>query len=593
MQTLTAPASVAKRKQACSSCRHRKKRCDGIRPSCSLCRKWGIQCEYGAPPPNRPEEPSMYSFPGPLFPAAPNFPMGLEGISDMSALPPLETNDEIAIDPALLNEQPFGCPTPPVSDLVPPPVDIGFNPEEDLLPHTRLPPDKILLELVQLFIENAYHYYPCFHKQTLLEEVQSRKLQTECPLVLFAICTIAARYHYDFNIRARQAEWYDLAKQLYEESTRYPDYPVRLLQAAICVMSHANNSGDFSTAWLILGKAWRQICALGFNRLDSTDDTVYGLPQKRPHSDLGKEELRRTLWLLFVVDRNFTWPVGWPHAMDERHIMVNIPIAEQLFQSLTAGSTLDPTMTVPFSRRLNTLILSRPKPAEPINVFHHLVIAHVLLGRITETMHSVHATPNSQEFAEECEELDSYLGKLWLSVPRAATSLLDVQTEDQSQSIWLSLTLNLMAIILHFRSARGADEEVATDQFARALLAAKNIVKTIKDASKISMDLVVSPHLGSTLYLAACVYIIQWRMTGDESLKDDIDLLDVVFDRYNETFVFTGHKFKIALEHDVQRSVEDIEKLKAAGLRGLLADCSKWGYVQDVVASKGISVNIT
>jgi hypothetical protein len=217
--------------------------------------------------------------------------------------------------------------------------------------------------------------------------------------------------------------------------------------------------------------------------------------------------------------------------------------------------------------------------ASPLNMFHYLIIVHVLLGRVTEQIHSLHEAPDSPEYAQQCNDLDVYLVKFRLSLPRAATSVLEAAPQDRGHVLWLNVTINTMAILLHYRCARLVDQSISHEQFTRAVAAARNIAQIVKDTSLISIDLLLSAHVASSLYIAACVLVIQWKSGDSESLKADIDLFCLVFERFREKYATLGHKFRSALDYDLTRSAESISDLRERGFRGLLADCSKWRAV--------------
>lgn len=246
--------------------------------------------------------------------------------------------------------------------------------------------------------------------------------------------------------------------------------------------------------------------------------------------------------------------------------------------------------TIPFARNLDKLISASSAAAKSLNTFHYLCVAHVLLGRVAEQIHSLHDSPHTPEYTEECNELDSSVIKFRLSLPRPATSIFESPVEAQPYVVRLNVMLNTMAMLLHYRCARFVDETAAQEQFTKAAIAARNTAHIVKDASRISIDLLLSAHIGSSLYVAACVLVMHWRITGDNSLKADIDLFALVFERFTEAFGFLGLKLKLALEHDLERSKESILDLRERGFRGLLADCSKWQFVKDKALAMGMVV---
>jgi hypothetical protein len=327
---------------------------------------------------------------------------------------------------------------------------------------------------------------------------------------------------------------------------------------------------------------------------ENDDQSITGAHEKDSVIAAGKEEQRRTMWLLFIVDRNHSWPVGWPNAVPETHFKLDMPIADTVFQSM--GATADEAMceNTPFTRNLGRLITSSHSARKPINVFHYICVAHVLLGRVAELVHSLHGAPDTPEYAEDCEELDSHIVKFRLSIPRQATSILEAQPADRGQVVWLQVILNTCIMLLNHRCTKNSPIADASSPFMVAVAAARNTAHIVKDASRISIESLISPHIASSLYVAVLLLVIQWRTTGDPKLKEEIDLFALVFERMNEAFVFLGLKFSYALEHDLERSQgNNLEELRDRGLRGLLADCSKWTHIKDKIEQRGISIEIT
>jgi hypothetical protein len=323
------------------------------------------------------------------------------------------------------------------------------------------------------------------------------------------------------------------------------------------------------------------------------NENVYDLPNCEGSAVIEKEEQRRTLWLLFMSDRNFAWPTGWPNALPETHFKVDIPVADSLFQTLPLESRQRAIENTPFTGNISRLVTSLSAAENPLNIFHYICVVHVILGRVSDLIHSLHEAPDTPEYAEKCSELDSHVVKFRLSLPRPATSVLEAASADRGHVVWLQVMLNMAAMLLNFRCVTGVPVANASSQFLLAVAAARNTAQVIKDASRLSIDLLMSAHIASSLYVTACVLVIQWRITGDTTLKDDVDVFKLVFDRMNENFVYLGLKFKFALGYDMQRSRENLIEKRDRGIQGLLADCSKWKHVKDAVIRSGISIDIT
>lgn len=501
--------------------------------------------------------------------------------------------------------------------------------EQDPIASFQLPFHDLLIEMVNLFFDNLYHLFPCFHRKQFMKQLEEGSIQKESTLILFSMCCLAARVHPVAAVKRRQQEWYEQAKFSYQLTQRDPYPALRTIQAALLLIAHASTTGDFSCSWLFLGKVWRQAVALGISmycfgtmlifllmqclyisdRMDTSNaasmgimpqhwnsghEQVYGLDRKEGRNAVEKEEYRRTLWLLLIMDRNHAWPTGWPNALPISHFKVDVPIADSLFQEMTPELQDALCSNVVFVRNFDRLLSSLSSvTSSAINVFQYICIAYVLLGRVSEVVHTLQDEPDIPEYVQACEELDAQIVKFRLSLPRKATSVLEAPPEDRGHVVWLQIMLNNCAMLLYYRCVKCDFDRNTTDTFLHAVAAAQSVAQTVKDASRISIELLLSPHIASALYLAACILVIQWRTTNDSSFKHDVELFQLVFERMDETYIFLGLKFKIALQHDLKRSLESLEELRDRGARGMLADCTKWAHVKEEVLRRGLPIDIT
>ena len=90
---------------------------------------------------------------------------------------------------------------------------------------------------------------------------------------------------------------------------------------------------------------------------------------------------------------------------------------------------------------------------------------------------------------------------------------------------------------------------------------------------------------------ACCVLIIHHGLGDEVHLENDIQFLELVYERMNDVYTVVGHKFILALRRDKVRSREELLSLRERGYRGLLADCSKWSYVKDEVTKMGLTMS--
>lgn len=205
--------------------------------------------------------------------------------------------------------------------------------------------------------------------------------------------------------------------------------------------------------------------------------------------------------MLFFMDRNQSWPTGWPNAIDERQFKVDIPVADSIFQTMSPELNPNEIHNVPFSRNIDRLLATASQAKDPLNMYHYFIIAYILLGRTADLVHSIHDNPSSPEYAEQSEELDNYVLKLRLSMPRAASSVVEAAPEDRGQVVWLDAILNTILLLLHYRAVPFSSPQIVKDLFTKTVMAAKNTSQTVKDAARTSMDLLLNVHIASSLYI--------------------------------------------------------------------------------------------
>lgn len=116
--------------------------------------------------------------------------------------------------------------------------------------------------------------------------------------------------------------------------------------------------------------------------------------------------------------------------------------------------------------------------------------------------------------------------------------------------------------------------EISDTHFSICVTAARNTVQLVKDVSRISPEPLLNPHLIIPFYLTCIILIIQWRKTKDDSLKADIDMLELVFDRFCDVFPALGKKFRAGFAY--ARDDQSISQFRSSGIRGSLENWKKW-----------------
>lgn len=484
-----------------------------------------------------------------------------------------------------------------------------------------------LVELTEIFLDHFDAFLPFLHRASFLENIRSGELPQRAPALIYASLAISAGSHSDSTVRAQQEAWYCKAKALYAETAHDPQQPLQVIQAAACIIFRALMCRDYSVAWLVMGKAWRQAVALGFHRLDGDGIRSPGQAPE-PTSLREKEEQSRTMWTLFILDRGMCFPLGLPHAIDDRQFMANLPLNDGVFQGIspvvrllapyfTFSSNTDDIQFIesatakPFTRNFTKLVTSiqaDPNDTSP-DLLRFIVVSYVLLGRIVEHIQSPYASTDRDEYESEFQALDMDLIRIRLSIPRSASFLPAATADNFKHVVWLNAVINISTILLHARpiqaqattsdqefTRNGADvsQDPKPTHWAHCLTAARNTVGIVKDASRVSMETLFNPHTSVSFYLAGRILALelletkfanatnpqqsasQQQQRDSESLRTEIDILLLLFDRLAEVFPDLGSKFKTGLLNQLDQDAESVRQIKAEGVKGFLGKCPGW-----------------
>lgn len=223
------------------------------------------------------------------------------------------------------------------SSAVPLPLDSSMVyrdgasiPSPGVLGVVEMPPREQALELVDIFFDRFSWLLPCFREATLREGFSTQEIQNRAPVLAYAIFAMAAPHHSEAAIRDQAESWYNNAKLSYDLTDHHSDRTLWVLQAAVCIIFHCFTTLRGSGMWLFIGKAWRQACWAGLNRMDSGVEPPLGdIPDAALPWE--KEERRRTLWVLFILDRTCSFISGRTPAIDERYFAVNVPLPDGMF----------------------------------------------------------------------------------------------------------------------------------------------------------------------------------------------------------------------------------------------------------------------
>lgn len=244
---------------------------------------------------------------------------------------------------------------------------------------------------------------------------------------------------------------------------------------------------------------------------------------------------------------------------------------------------------MPFSRTLRKMIMSTPTEGNS-TTYQAILKAHVLLGRATEHVHSLDASSDPEEHFREFQQLDTELSRFKLSLPRAMTMMRTSSVKEAIHIFWLNAVLGILVILLHHRpetaaykplqmaSPAGAlDPETSrVDDFEYCIAAATNLSRMVQEATKISIDALINPHVGSSLYGCGRTLALHYSETKNEEIKSDIDMYLLLFDRIADLYPVLGTKFRNGMTFTLAQTSEAIRKMKSDGARGMLTRCGDW-----------------
>lgn len=434
-----------------------------------------------------------------------------------------------------------------------------------------------------MFFEKFYQFLPIIHKPSFMSKILTDGYK-ECPLLVFSVIAVSASAHPDRQIQQSQRIWYEEAKALFHKAVQGPDHPLQTLQASALVIFQSMLLTDYSTSWMTLGEAWRKAIAIGCNLQDGAPRSLMitlGNPMLAQWYE--KEECRRVLWALFILDRGVCFPIGLTHAVDDRQLRLHLPMSEDDFQSTEEPSGTD---GIPYTPKIDQLITSfQERVRKKTNtVLQCIVLAYILLGRICECIHSIDYDVEDQ--TPVLAELTSYLLRMRLIIPHSATDLSGADYRDFAHVVWLNAILNLCTILLYHRPLPEGmsleDHSDLSSNWPHCVTAARNTVSMIRDAARTTSGIVINPHLSSALFICGRILILEYRCpslsrkTKDAAIRDDLEIILFSIERMKEALRAVGKKFYAGLAYHLQEDEEQVRRSKACGARDLARRCAQW-----------------
>ncbi|UNI17950.1 hypothetical protein JDV02_004254 [Purpureocillium takamizusanense] len=568
-------STPAKPQNVCAGCRSRKKKCNGARPACSACVKRGELCVYGSDLTGAP--PISWA----LAAAAADQPWhALSGDSDEHAGFPLGLSGEqlwMGLDGGYQIDTAHGLPSPQPQKS----PSLSDDPRGEELPALAT-----LLQIVDVFFERFYPYLPVVHRPTLEWRLQ---LPDEAsPVLLHAICAVAAGAHPDRDVQRRQGDWFAAAKANLSRSMHSPERALQTMQAAVLVIYQATVETDFSTAWLVLGEAWRKAVAIGCSAVDVDAGATMTMPALGAGPGDGwveREECRRVVWTLFVLDRGMCFPLGLVHAVDDRQLRLNLPMDDAAFQDEDepAQAKTQGRFSPDLKKLISTVQGQQQQHRSTNNILHCLVLAYALLGRVGEQLYS---SQLGDDASGRLEDLPSDLSHVRLVMPASATDLSAAEYQDHGRVVWIRIVMSACAILVHHRSLRdgeGGDESAMAANWPLCVAAARGTASVIRQTALVSTNYADNGQMTALLFMCCRVIITEHLcpLSGARSaaVRDDLEVLLLAIRRMRDTLKKLGEKFTRGVVFYLSGGRERAAAARALGAWGVLRTCEKWPTV--------------
>lgn len=218
--------------------------------------------------------------------------------------------------------------------------------EVDLAQH--LPPQAVLLKVVDFFTTSFHHWIPYLHKQRLRDKVSQGICSNGLLLVLHALVAVALR-HMDSNILLMdedQVQRQSSISHIIVETHAIRSVSIESLQALIFIVfdyvSFSSppvnvatdisqlNDGKNHRAWPLIGSLTRTIGYLQLTSEPSAGSKAGSLMRPvrlvQPSNDWTElEERRRLFWIVFMLDRFCSVTTGWDTSLTSDDVHRRLP----------------------------------------------------------------------------------------------------------------------------------------------------------------------------------------------------------------------------------------------------------------------------
>ncbi|KAJ5351646.1 hypothetical protein N7452_000620 [Penicillium brevicompactum] len=322
---------------ACEECRRRKLRCDRRQPSCGLCETSGVECQITARPPRGPKrgylkllqnriEPFNYD-PEPDFAALDDhidlmkwqFPITIEERqlggdfdSTKTSIPSAASSvDGLGgVTPSLVEGLAGHC------GLTSHPMTIGVN------------ISKLMEADLQLYFDRVQRLVPILHKSRYVALRHYGNNTDEQNCLRYAMWTLAASFSAHRQNVGESLYQYtqQLLHSLDSSIQNFSSNNLEQIQAWILLAVHEFMCVDFRRGWVSAGRAFRLIQLNWRHGIDGSS-----LAHKQ-RDWVESEEIRRTFWMAYCLDRFVSIRIGSPLTLSE-NVAIRLPCPEINFQN--------------------------------------------------------------------------------------------------------------------------------------------------------------------------------------------------------------------------------------------------------------------
>lgn len=449
----------------------------------------------------------------------------------------------------------------------------------------HLPLQAEVFRLTDLFFAKHHLHLPCLHRKRVLNHIENNLESTGDSGLVLVIIAVAASTHQEIDVRARGQRWLARARGLLErELDRCSPY-VSTMQVSVWIVFLLYVTGEHLQAWMLLSRIYHLASAMGYNQIDRPGNSI-NLPSVG--TDLEREEFRKALWALYILDRSISCLLFVPLVIDDRYLFVNFPVQEEYFQSHSDANVSCPLVDrffdwiqssryqfdsldcscSPFTTDLSVLIgpYILQNPGSMPNV-GHIYRASVLLGRIVDLHKQPHVPRHSREHIEHISNLERILSLFDFALSKPNQCSHAMEPSAVLFSLWLSTLVQTCNILLwhpHASSAQPTSKDIGTYHNGhppreRCSVAAKSILRDLR-ARQAHLLASSNPFLLCACFLSCHLTVIGSHYE-EKNCRDDVEFLLDMVKRMGMNGYLLGQKLHRKMNSDVRRKPEEMQDL--------------------------------